>query len=277
MKISIEQASKLLSELIAGAVVVANNDDADANVDTDNLLISINESVAQSLKPSLEEQLKATLEPSLTGRHLGTLRSAAQRVFNVPKRELEDMSVEQLLAKCKGSIESRFNLTEEQRQSVLETTVQGYETQLEQVKANYEKVLDEERAKYKQRDIAARCVSIIEKLPRKGGDLQEQADMLRYKMQTSYEVRYNEETKKLEFYKEGKPAVLDNSQPVTDEDFARMWAEKAGILVHDTRNISPADVKAGQQGVYASGILTPDSDEPANDAMDAIVSWASGS
>src|SRR5438552_1405675 len=107
MKISIEQASKLLSELTAGAIVVANNDEADNNIDTDNLLISINETVAQSLKPSLEEQLKTTLEPSLTGRHLGTLRSAAQRVFNVPKRELEDMSVEQLLAKCKGSIESR--------------------------------------------------------------------------------------------------------------------------------------------------------------------------
>ncbi len=276
MKISIEQASKLLSELIAGAVVVANNDEADT-IDTDDLLISINESVSKSLKPSLEEQLKTTLEPSLTGRHLGTLRSAAQRVFNVPKRELEEMSVEQLLAKCKGAIESRYNLTEEQRQSVLETTVQGYETQLEQVKSGYEKMLDEERAKYMQRDIAARCVSIIEKLPRKGGDLQEQADMLRYKMQTSYEVRYNEETKRLEFYKEGKPAVLDNSQPVTDEDFARMWAEKAGILVHDTRHISPADVKAGQQGVYASGILIPDNDEPANDGMDAIVSWASGS
>jgi hypothetical protein len=277
MKISVEQASKLLSELIAGAVVVANEDEADTNVDIDDLLININESVTRSLKPSLEEQLKTTLEPAFTGRHLGTLRSAAQRVFNVPKRELEEMSVEQLLAKCKGAIESRFNQTEEQRQTTLETTVQGYETQLEQIKGNYEKLLDEERAKYRQRDIAARCVSIIEKLPRKGGDLQEQADMLRYKMQASYEVRYNEETKRLEFYKEGKPATLDNSQPVTDEDFARMWAEKAGILVHDTRHISPADVKAGQQGVYASGILSPDNDEPANDAMDAIVSWASGS
>lgn len=91
MKISVEQASKLLSELIAGAVVVANSDEADT-IDTDDLLISINESVGKSLKPSLEEQLKTTLEPSLTGRHLGTLRSAAQRVFNVPKRELEDIS-----------------------------------------------------------------------------------------------------------------------------------------------------------------------------------------
>ena len=86
MKISVEQASKLLSELIAGAVVVANEDEADTNIDIDDLLININESVTKSLKPSLEEQLKTTLEPAFTGRHLGTLRSAAQRVFNVPKR-----------------------------------------------------------------------------------------------------------------------------------------------------------------------------------------------
>lgn len=272
MKLSIEQAGKLLSELLADAVLVVNDEPSDIE-DTDTLLIKAGENLTAVLRPSLEEQMKATLEPAFTGRYLGTLRSAAQRVFNIPKRELEDMSIEQLLAKCKGSIDARYDQSEAQRQSALETTVQEYEAQIEQLKASHEQQLSGERAKYAQRDITARCVSIIEKLPRKGGDLQEQADMLRYKMQASYDVRYNEATKRLEFYKEGKQAVNESSQPVSDEDFARMWAEKAGILVNDTRHISPADVKAGQQGVYASGILSLDNDDAGN-AMDAIAAWS---
>lgn len=272
MKLSTEQAGKLLSELLADAVHVVNDEASDIE-DTDALLIKAGENLTAVLRPSLEEQMKATLEPAFTGRYLGTLRSAAQRVFNIPKRELEDMSIEQLLAKCKGSVDARYDQNDAQRQSALETTVQEYEAQIEQLKSAHETSLAEDRAKYAQRDITARCVSIIEKLPRKGGDLQEQADMLRYKMQASYDVRYNEATKRLEFYKGGKQAVNESSQPVSDEDFARMWAEKAGILVNDTRHISPADVKAGQQGVYASGILSLDNDDAGN-AMDAIAAWS---
>lgn len=274
MKISLEQANKLLAELLPGVAVVENEQEPDNKADVDALVIAVNESVTKALRPSLEEQLKATLEPAFTGRHLGALRSAAQRVFNVPKRELEEMSIEQLLAKCKGAIESRYDQTEGQKQTLLETTIQGYEVQIEQLKSAHEQQLAEEQVKYTQRDIASRCVSIIEKLPRKGGDLQEQADMLRYKMQSSFEVRYNENTKKLELYKEGKQAVKEDSTPVTDEDFARMWAEKAGILVNDTRHISPADVMAGQQGAYATGILSIEDDAAADNGMDAIVAWA---
>jgi hypothetical protein len=53
-----------------------------------------------------------------------------------------------------------------------------------------------------------------------------------------------------------------------------MWAEKAGILVNDTRHISPADVMAGQQGAYATGILSIENEAAADNSMDAIVAWA---
>jgi DNA repair exonuclease SbcCD ATPase subunit len=272
MKLSLEQANQLLSELMPGVAVAENEHDAD-NIDVDSMVIAINKAVTESLRPTVEAELKPGLESSFLGRHLGALRSAAQRVFNVPKRELEEMNIEQLLAKCKGALESRYNQTDEQRNAQVETTVHDYETQIEQLKSVHEQQLSEERAKYMQRDITARCISLVEKLPRKGGDLMEQADLLRYKMQSAYEVRYNEERKQLEFYKEGKPAMQENNQPVTDEDFAKLWAEKAGILVNDTRHVSPSELKAGQQGVY-TGIITPENEEPANDAMDAIVAWA---
>jgi hypothetical protein len=273
MKLSIEQAGKLLNALLGDAAVVENEHDAD-DVQTDELLAAINESVSKTLRPSLEEQLKPSLEAAFTGRHLGALRSAAQRVFNVPKRELEDMTIEQLLVKCKGAVETRATQTEDQKLLELEATIHGYESQIEQLKTVHETQLREANEKYVQRDIAARCISIIEKLPRKGGDLNEQADMLRYKMNATYEVRYNEATKQLEFYKEGKPATGEGNTPVTDEDFARHWAEKAGILVSDTRHITPADVKAGQQGMYATGVITISDDDRADDTMEAIAAWA---
>ena len=93
-------------------------------------------------------------------------------------------------------------------------------------------------------------------------------------MHATFEVRYNEEKKQLEFYKEGKPVVSDNNAPITDEDFARSWAEKAGILVNAPRHITPADVKAGQQGAYASGVISLSEEDAQDDAMEAIAAWA---
>ncbi len=273
MKLSIEQANKLLSQLTAGVTVVGDEQRADKNSDLEAVFTNISQVVGKAIRPSLEEEVKASTDAAFTARYLGALRSAAHRVFNIPRRELEELSVEQLLSKCKGTIETRYTQTEAERQTGVEATIREYETQMEQLKASHEAQLTEERAKYMQRDITARCLSIIEKLPRKGGDLQEQADMLRYKMQKVYEVRYNEDARQLEFYKEGKPAVNDTNQPVTDEDFAHTWAERAGILVRDTRHIQPANVQAGQNGGYAG--ITLSGDEPAG-GMNAIEAWAEG-
>jgi hypothetical protein len=274
MKLSIEQANKLLSALLGDAEVAEDEQQTDDTIDTGQLIATINEGISKTLKPSIEEQIKPTLEAAFTGRHLGALRSAAQRVFNVPKRELEDMSIEQLLSKCRAALDERTSQSDDERVSSLQERVYNYESQIDQLKADYEYRLKEANEKFVQRDITARCVSIMEKLPRKGGDLQEQADMLRYKMHATYEVRYNEAKKQLEFYREGKPVVSDGNTPVSDEDFARHWAEKAGILVNDTRHIAPADVKAGQQGAYATGVISLGSDDAQDDAMEAIAAWA---
>lgn len=271
MKLSIEQANKLLSQLIAGVTVVADEQQADKKTDIDAIHNNIAEVVSKNINPELQEKVRAEMEAAFTARYLGTIRSAAGRIFNIPRRELDDLSPEQLISKCKGTIDSRYNKSETEQQTALEATIQDYETQIEQLKAAHEEVLEQERGKYTQRDITSRCMSIVEQLPRKGGDLQEQADMLRDRMQKVYEVRYNEDTKRLEFYNEGKPALTDKNEPVNDEDFARTWAERAGILVRDTRHISPADVQAGQQGGYLE-MFQQDEGQAAN-GMNAIEAW----
>lgn len=274
MKLSIEQANKLLSQLTAGVTVVADEQQADSNTDLEAVFNNISEVVGKSIRPTLEEEVKAAVEPAFTARYLGALRSAAHRVFNIPRKEMEDKSLEQLLVKCKGVLEGRYSQDDAERQTMWATTVQDYEQQLEQLKTEHAQQIKAEQDKYIQRDIAARCLSIIEKLPRKGGDLQEQADMLRYKMQKVYEVRYNEDTKRLEFYNDGKPAMSEDNALVSDEDFARTWAERAGILVRDTRHISPAEVQAGQQGTYAGIVLN--NEEHNGNNMNAIEAWAEG-
>lgn len=272
MNISIEQANKLLAALAGNVAVVADEQQADANVDTEALLASINENIATNLRPTLEEQMKPLIEGNYLGRFTGTMRAAMYRIFNIPRKELESLNIEQMVAKCKQMVDAQIAQNETERQQAAETAINGYEAQLQQIKDNYESMLSAERDKQVQRDITARCMSLLERLPRKGGDIAEQAEMLRYKMQSAYDIRYNEAEKKLEFYKEDKPVFTDNNQPMSDESFARMWAEKAGILVNDTRHISPADVKAGHSGGYGSGVIIA---QPAPDnAMEAIVAWA---
>lgn len=269
MKLSIEQANKLLEQLTAGVTVVADEQQADKDSDLDAVFNNISDVVGKAIRPELEQEMKSSLESAFTGRYLGALRSAAQRVFNVPKRDMEELSIEQVLAKCKGEVDSRYTQTDAERQTIWEKTVQDYETQLEQQKSDYEQQLSVERSKYAERDITARCISIVEKMPRKGGDLQEQAELLRYKMQKVYEVHYNEDSKKLEFYKEGQPAVNDANEPISDEDFARSWAERTGILVKDTRHVVPADVQAGHRPTTIP--LVPE--QKSSDSMTAIEAW----
>ncbi|MEZ5016985.1 MAG: hypothetical protein R2800_08020 [Flavipsychrobacter sp.] len=271
MKLSIEQANKLLSALVSDVAVVANDAEADADVNLDQVATQLTDKVSAALRSTIEEEAKADFEQNFIGRYSGALRSAAQRVFNVHKRELEDMNFEELLTKCKTAIEDNFTAADTERVAQMETTISEYEAQLDQIKSNYETQLAQERGKYTQQAIADRCLNMIQQLPRKGGDLQEQAEMLRDRMQKVYEVRYNETTKQLEFYKEGAPAISDNNEPVTDEGFARTWAERAGILVHDTRHLSPAAIKAGQQPAFAQGLIIPD-DGP-NSPLDAIQAW----
>lgn len=272
MNISIEQANKLLATLAGNVAVVADEQQADTNVDTEALLASINENITTNLRPTLEEQMKPLIEGNYLGRFTGTMRAAMYRIFNIPRKELESLNIEQMVTKCKQMVDAQIAQNETERQQAAETAINGYETQLQLIKDNYEAMLSAERNKQVQRDITARCMSLLERLPRKGGDIAEQAEMLHYKMQSAYDIRYNEAEKKLEFYKEDKPVFTDNNQPMSDESFARMWAEKAGILVNDTRHISPADVKAGHSGGYGSGVIIA---QPAPDnAMEAIVAWA---
>lgn len=101
MNISIEQANKLLAALAADAVVVADEQSADEGTDTDALLATIHDNLSTTLRPTLEEQMKPVIESNYLGRFTGTLRSALNRAFGFTNKELERMTIEQMVNKCK--------------------------------------------------------------------------------------------------------------------------------------------------------------------------------
>lgn len=267
MKISFEQANELLSGVLGNVQVVAN--DADKDVDVNALSTEMETSMKAILKPSIENELKDTIEASLVGKSLGSLRAVAQRTFSIPRGDLDGLEIPEIVAKIKETLDSRFTQTDSERNSKYEETVRKYEQDIENMKLEHDKAIQTERDKYVLRDISGRCMSLLESIPRKGGDLQEQADLLRFKMQSQYETKYNEETKRIEFYKDGNLVLNDKQKPLTDEDFAKSWAEKAGILTNDTRHVVPSTVTKD----------TPAGVEPVSDMEDslsAIANWAQG-
>eukprot|EP01136_Pigoraptor_vietnamica_P017530 Opistho-1_new@62811 len=134
MNISIEQANKLLAALAGNVAVVADEQQADANVDTEALLASINENITTNLRPTLEEQMKPLIEGNYLGRFTGTMRAAMYRIFNIPRKELESLNIEQMVTKCKQMVDAQIAQNETERQQAAETAINGYETQLQQIK-----------------------------------------------------------------------------------------------------------------------------------------------
>lgn len=235
-KISIEQANELLSQIGVDAAVVADNAD---DVNMDELTDSALEKVKSTVRPDVEKEVREAATSEFTGKFHNSLRSVAVRVFNIPRRELADMDADAILAKCKESMASKANDNDWAKEK--EEIVQAYEKQIQDWEAKYNTDLAAKDAMFIERDIDAVCLSIVEKLPRKGGDLKEQAEMLKYRMRQNYDVRINNGNIEL-YTKDGQPAKEGN-KAVKVDDYAKNWAEKAGILVSDTRHITPAEAR----------------------------------
>lgn len=244
MKISRQSAEQLLKELLQDVVVV-DDKDADRNVKIEDLVAQVSENLGNSIAQDIETKTEtATIEKN-TGRLLGEMRRAMARTFGIPAREFEGKEIKDIIELAKTAYDTNNNKKLEDWQKERTHLVADFDNERQALIGEWEGRVQAAEQKYIDRDITARVFSLIEKLPRKGGDLQEQAEMLIMKAKNTYDVRYNEQKQCLEFYRDGKQAMDDKNKPLTDEAFARMWADKAGILARDTRHISPKDVQTG--------------------------------
>lgn len=250
-------------------VQVVESKDADKDIKLDELTNAVTNSIIDGARSGIIDEAKGDIETATTGRFLGTLRSAAAKQFGVKTADFKDMTLEQILEKAKTAYTETTGKNAETWQKEKEQLINEYEEQLlakdkdietkEQEKTG---IVEEWHKKFVDRDIDAASLDLLTKLPRTGGNIQTQAAMFKSTVGKNYELKYNDQTKKLEFYKDGKPAKGADGKLLTDEAVAREFLADAGILAKDTRHISPTDVKQNPQN-HNSGIV----DIPKNDNL----------
>lgn len=274
-KISLEQAKKLLKELVPGVEVVEDDKQADKDVDVSAIIDETREAIQAdaSIDP-------ATLEDAgkkATGQLLGTLRSQMAKTFGGSQRDYigsdeKPLTIQEMVALAKTKFDERTGAQAKDWETERSALIEEHEAALLATKTEYETQVNTERNKYIERDISAATLSMLEKIPRKGGDLADDADTVLYKARQQYDIKFDETKKELQFFVKGenKPAS------VKPADFAKQFYEKTGRLATDTRHIEPA--KAKQQGAPMQGIiqqpLTNANGLP--DTMAHIADWANG-
>lgn len=259
MKISLSTAQKLLEELGVDVELVAENDDTGVDVS------ALASEATEYLKPQILSAAKEGTEAELNGKFLGTLRSAVQRTLNIPKKEMEEKSVSEIMAIIKANTESHTGEAANEWKSKYEAAVQDYETQLENTQSTWQSKYDNDikaaNDRYTDRDINDAIVGIVNKMPRSGGDPVKQARVLRnLAKEAGYEMSFDEASKALKMVKDGKPAKVE-------EAFNELAADVLP-LAKNTSHIAPNSVN-GQPPVQRVENTTYEG-LPAGDKLAAV-------
>lgn len=267
MKISIEQANKLLQGLVNDVEVVAS--DPDKDVDLTAVEAELKDNLTAQIKPDIEAELKETIKTGEIGKFMGTVRSGVARTFGMKTSDLADKDLADIFKLAKENYDKTSGKDAEAWQKEREELIRGHEDELANTIKKMDEIIASEKNKYIERDIMATVLGMTEKIPRKKGDLQEHADIALYKMRKEYEVKYNEETKSLELYKDGKPA-MNGSKKLLPEEYVKTVFEKSGIIETDTRNIKPSDVKKGEAANHLNLEDAPNLDHVPENIRDLV-------
>ncbi len=272
-KISLEQANELLKEWVGDVVAVADSKEADKDIDI--------EAIATEAKEAI--QSNATVDPAIvsaevskeTGKLLGTLRSQLAKVMGGTQRDYigsddKPLTIQEMVNLAKSKFDERTGTQAQQWEQERQQLIEEHEAALEKTKAEYEAIVATEKNKYVERDISAATLSMLEKIPRKGGDLADDADTLLYKARQQYDIKYDEAKKELQFFEKGgnKPAS------VKPADFAKQWIEKSGRLATDTRHIAPKDIKNNPQPPQGGILPKEPTEKQIPTSQEDIYSWA---
>lgn len=244
MKFSKQQAQKLLAEYLAGAEIV---DDDNPDFNHEEISGKISERVLSDKRPVIESELRETLKTQIAGEMGDMQRKQVAKVFGITdKKTLEGLKFEEMLGKGKEVLASSlkmnvddWNEKNKELSEQLQSEREAHEQALSKVNSDWE-------AKYNHRDVEAHWFNVLDKTPRLGGEIPEQAKMLHsYAESKGYTVKYNPEKKENEFYKDNQ-LVIEDGKVLKDTEFATKWAEKAGILKTDNRHTPPGEVDANR-------------------------------
>lgn len=255
MKISTKQAKDLLKKLGVGVTeVVEDEKDADKDFKLEDVIAEVTEAIKDTVRPDIEDEVIKAKLPAETGKLLGTLRSAAQRMFGGTNKDYENLDIKQILELGKTKYDEGAGKAKTDWEKERDQLIAAHEAALTAAVTEKDTELGSWKTKYADRDINEQLIKITEKIPRIKGDITAHADMLRYKLSQKYDLKYNEEAKTLEFYtKDGKKARVNNKDVIADEAAKQEFTDM-GILVTDMRGTKPGDVKNGTETNVKSGI-----------------------
>lgn len=239
-KITMQQAQELLGELNVDVVVVADEKEADKDVNITEIKEAATESLKEALTPDIEAELTEKMEVSGTGKIMGLLRQHATKTFGIPQKDIKDKDLKDILEiiKSKSETDDKSKDYEAEKQEM----INDYEAQIEALKSEKDTEVSAERKKYVDRDISAYFVQLASKMNRKEGDLNEHAELLETKFRKQYEIEWDETKKSPIFKKDGTVAKV-GTKVLDPEVEANSIFERVGLLAKDTRHIKPEDVR----------------------------------
>ena len=254
MKLSIEQVNEYLRTLGVDAEVVTDEKDIAKDFKADELVQTTNDTIKEVVRADIEAETIDAKLPAEIGKTMGTLRSAIARAFGGTNKEYEGMEIKDIVAKAKekyNEVNGRVQNDWEQEKASM---VEEHEKLIEALKTEYDDKLAESNNKYIQRDIDAYFLTLAQSQAVKSGDITEHADTLQYKARKQYDVKWNDEKKVVEFWKDGRVAMNGN-KPIDHKEFAKDIFTKNGVLATGTQHLSPKDVKEHN---LSSGIIKDD-------------------
>lgn len=256
MKVSQKQLTELLSSLGLDVELV-EDDNAEFNPET------VTGELQSYFQPEIEKALTEKLESAAGAKSNGAALSAIQFHFGIPKKELDGKTFKEMFAIVKEKQQNSGEASEYKQK--YEDAVRDYEAQIEKLDADWklkhETEVSAEKAKYINRDIEASYQTLVEKMPRKGGDLTKQSRAIRNLLkEDGITEEYDEASKSLKLFKDGKPLKV--------EDTIKSYAADILPLATSTAHVNPAEVRAGKNTMDA-GI-----EQVRDDKFAAIANWA---
>lgn len=252
--ITLAQAVEMLKTLTGMDVAVVEEDKADKDLDLSEFTEEAEAHIVAQHKPGIEQNIKDEVSKTEKIINSKSLKAAVAKRFGISKKDMENMSMDEVLDKVKEASASSGQNGEAEWQKRLTDQEAEHELRVQELT----KELDTERSRYTNREINEKLTAVIEALPRTGGKASLQAQQYRsYVEAKGYSYSVNE-TGDVVLMKDGRIA-LKGSKPLDQAELAKEWATDIGVLATDTKHVNPKDVHGKQPAHNNPSVNTNDS------------------
>lgn len=248
MKVTQQNLIALLQRLGVQDVDVVEEQEEGFELDT--LIDQLKMPNAEFIENELRKSIAKDLESANYAEFMGKLRSAISKQSGVLKRsELEGLGLIELVDKIVQSSKGESKQSEEQWLEKLSALNSEHEAELNSKIEHYENLIRQKDYNIARKGMLNRVQSILEKIPRVGGNLGVQAEMALTQLERLYNVKFDENKGSIGLYskEDGESPVFVGKNLLTDEGYINSFAEDAGWKVNDNRHISPSSLQGNAQ------------------------------